>query len=324
MAEDNADPEVPPAVLIVAGPTASGKSGLALALAETFGGTIINADSMQVYADLEILTARPEAADLARAPHRLYGVLPGTERCSAGRWRDMAVREIEAARRAGRLPIVAGGTGLYLRALMQGIAPVPDVPAAVRQEATERLAALGGAAFLAELAERDPESAARLHPQDRQRLIRAWEVVTATGRPLSDWQLAQPGGSPPYRFHGVILTPPRDLLYAHCDERFLRMLDRGALEEVRGLLSKGLDPSLPVMKTLGLRELGRHLSGELSLEDAVAQAQVVTRRYAKRQMTWLRNQLIGNFLSENGINQQFSESILPEIFNKIRQFLLTA
>ena len=314
-------------MVVVAGPTASGKSALALELGEAFGGVIINADAMQVYRELEILTARPDAAALARVPHRLYGVLPGAAACSAGRWREMALAEVAAALAAGRLPIVVGGTGLYLRALARGLAPLPPVPAALRRAARQRHRELGGAAFHAALAARDPVTAARLDPGDSQRLIRAWEVLEATGRPLAAWQAEDPGAGPPYRFLCVALRPPREALYAACDRRFLAMIEAGALEEVRALLALGLDPALPVMKALGVADLAAHLNAALPLESAVARARQATRRYAKRQMTWLRTQLprdySGNQISLRAFEAQFSESLKQEIFTIIREYLLT-
>ncbi|AWK86839.1 tRNA (adenosine(37)-N6)-dimethylallyltransferase MiaA [Azospirillum thermophilum] len=282
-------------VVVIGGPTASGKSGMALDIAEAFGGTVVNADSMQLYADLSVLTARPGPEDLARVPHRLYGVLPAAERGSAARWRDMALAEIAAARAAGRLPVVVGGTGLYLRALMQGLSAVPAIPEEVRRAAHARLAELGGEAFRAELVARDPDSA-RLHAGDTTRLTRAWEVLEATGRPLSHWQAATAQGAPEgLRFHVVVIDPPRDALYANCDRRFDLMIGQGALEEVRHLdalqREQRLAPDLPVLKALGVPELRRHLHGELPLEAAVELAKQSTRRYAKRQVTWFRHQL---------------------------------
>ena len=316
-----------PPVVVVAGPTASGKSALALDIAEAFGGVIVNADAMQVYRELEILTARPDAAALGRAPHRLYGVLPGAEVCSAGRWRDMALAEIAAARAACRLPLVVGGTGLYLRALTRGLAPLPPVPAALRRAVRQRHRELGGAAFHAALAARDPATAARLEPGDSQRLIRAWEVLEATGRPLAEWQAADSGADTPYRFLCIALMPPRDALYAACDRRFLGMVEAGALDEVRALLALGLDPQLPVMKALGVPELAAHLDAALPLERAVARTQQATRRYAKRQMTWLRTQLprdfSGNQVSLVVFHAQYSESLRKEIFTIIREYVLT-
>lgn len=322
-----------PPMVVITGPTAGGKSGLALALAEAFDGVVINADSMQVYRELRILTARPGADALARAPHRLYGVLPGRQPCSAGRWRDMALDEVAAARSEGRLPLVVGGTGLYLRALAEGLAPVPSVPEAVREAARALHADLGGAAFHAELAARDPVMAARLEPGDSQRLIRAWEVLEATGRSLADWQApggdragGAPDGAPngaPARTLRLVCLPPRPALYAACDARLRAMVENGALEEVRALRALGLDPRLPVMKALGVRELGRHLEDALSLDDAIAQAQQATRNYAKRQMTWLRTQTAPDGPQSVTLNEQYSESLDPKIFTIIRQFLLT-
>ncbi|NKB59444.1 MAG: tRNA (adenosine(37)-N6)-dimethylallyltransferase MiaA [Alphaproteobacteria bacterium] len=307
-------------VLIVAGPTASGKSALALAVAEAFDGVVINADSMQVYAELRILTARPSARDEARVAHRLYGVLPVTEVCSAARWREMAVAAIAEAHDAGRLPIVCGGTGLYLRALMQGLSPIPEIPEDIRRDVRARLDREGPAAQHARLAACDPETAERLEPGDRQRVARALEVLAGTGRPLSEWLALPPEGPPPdMRFEVLLLTPPREPLYAACDERLLDMVRAGALEEVERLRQDGTDPSLPAMRALGMPVFLQHQSGELGLEEAIDLAQLATRRYAKRQMTWFRNQIISNFV----VNEQYSEKFEPEIFAFIRQNLLT-
>jgi tRNA dimethylallyltransferase len=307
-----------PPVLIVAGPTAGGKSALALALAAEFGGTIVNADSMQLYRELNILTARPSEAALAQAPHRLYGVLPAGDPASAGRWRAMALEAIAEAQAAKRLPIVVGGTGLYLRALMQGLSPIPPVPRDIRQATRALHAKLGGEKFRAALAKRDPVSAARLKPGDTQRLIRAYEVVEATGAPLPAWQ-AKPGEAAAFRFFSILVMPPRPALNAAIDARFLGMMSAGALEEALGLAAPNLDPALPAMKALGVPALLDHLKGLISLDKAVAQAQLASRQYAKRQATWFRHQFKPNLV----IDAQFSESLLPGIFNKIRRFLLT-
>jgi len=319
-----------PAV-IVTGPTASGKSGLASRLAEAFDGVIINADSMQVYRELAILTARPGMAAMRSISHRLYGVLPGGEPCSAGRWRVMALAEIAAAHADGKLPIVVGGTGLYLRALVEGLSPAPEVPEATRAEAKALHGDLGGEKFHALLATRDPAMAARLHPNDTQRLLRAWEVMAASGRSLAEWQtLGQAGDggagwakTPALDGFWLICKPPRRDLYAACDARFLTMIDDGALDEVRALGALDLDPGLPIMKALGVRELSAHLSGELSLEDAVTQAQQATRNYAKRQMTWMRTQLPSLARGPAMHFEQLSESLCVNIFSEIRRFLLT-
>jgi len=305
--------------IIVAGPTASGKSALALALAERLNGVVINADSMQVYDTLRIVTARPSAEDEARAPHRLYGVLDPAELCSAGRWRAMAVAEMEAAWAAGQLPVVVGGTGLYLRALVQGLSPIPDIPDATRQAARALFEQMGNEAFHALLASRDPVSAARLHPGNSQRLVRAWEVLEATGRTLADWQAVPPVDALDAAFYSIVIAPERDALYEGCDRRFRLMIEQGALEEVKALLARRLDPALPAMKALGVPELAAYLDGRVTLEQAIAQAQQTTRNYAKRQSTWFRHQLQTDFT----LSTQFSERFFDEIFAKIRLFLLT-
>jgi tRNA dimethylallyltransferase len=305
--------------VILGGPTASGKSALALAIARAFGGTVINADSLQVYRELPILTAQPAPATQAALPHRLYGFLSAAERCSAARWAALARIEIDAAHGQGSLPIVVGGTGLYLRSLLQGLAPVPEIPADVRETARQRLAALGKAGFHAELGRRDPRMAARIRPTDPQRMVRAWEVMAATGRSLADWQTQQDGpptdGGP--RFLTLVLMPERVQLYAACDARFRAMVELGALAEAATLQS--LDPGLPAVKALGLRELVGHIRGECSLEAAIVAGQQATRRYAKRQMTWFRHQVpTGRQFCPIAPFEQFSERIITEIYHFIR------
>jgi len=281
-------------VIVIGGPTASGKSGLALAIAERLDGVVINGDAIQVYRDLRLLTARPSAADENCAPHRIYGMLDATETCSAGRWQALALAEIDAATAAGKRAVVVGGTGLYLRALTEGIAPIPDIPADIRTAARARYAEIGGAEFYAELGARDPVMAARLEPADGQRLMRAWEVIEATGRSLAQWQ-DEPVEAPELDFTMIVLTPPREDIYAACDARLDAMVSGGVLDEVGALMqraeSEKLDPSLPVLKAVGYAELAAHLAGRSTLEAAVATAQQQTRRYAKRQMTWFRHQL---------------------------------
>ena len=307
-----------PPVVIVAGPTASGKSALALALAEQWDAAVINADALQCCRDLEILTARPDAAALARVPHRLYGFLDAAERGSAGAWRTLALSEIAAATNAGRLPILVGGTGLYLRALQHGLAPFPEIPDAIRTEAAALHCALGGAAFREELAALDAASARRLHPADSQRLVRAYAVARATGIPVGAWR-RRPHATAPYRFATILIMPPRDRLYAACDMRFAAMIESGALAEAAALAARALDPDLPAMKALGLPELLRHLHGETTLAAAVAAAQQATRRYAKRQMTWFRHQSQPDLV----LAEQFSESLLHRSRQFIDEFLLT-
>jgi tRNA dimethylallyltransferase len=310
--------ESKPAVLVIAGPTASGKSMLALELAHSLGGVVINADSLQCYRDLRILTARPDAAAEQRVPHRLYGFLDAAERGSAARWRTLALVEIAAATKARRLPILVGGTGLYLRALQSGLAPVPAIPEEIRQEAIRLQRTLGGVALRERLAQLDPVAAQRLSPGDKQRLIRAFEVVRATGIPLDAWRQRQPAETA-YRFCTILLSPPRDRLYAACDARFLRMVEAGAVAEAAALVRRDLDPDLPAMKAVGLPELLAHLRGEVLLAEAIAAAQRATRHYAKRQMTWFRHQTIPDLI----LGEQFSESLLRCSRHFIDQFLLT-
>jgi tRNA dimethylallyltransferase len=309
-----------PPLVIVAGPTASGKSSLALDAAVEFGGTVINADSMQVYRELRVLTARPSAQAEARVPHRLFGILPATERCSAGRWLALAVPEIEAAWKARRLPIVVGGTGLYLKALLEGLSPVPAIPEAIRGEARELLTRLGGEGMRAELARLDPETAARLPAADGQRLARAYEVARATGKSLAQWQ-AEEKPRPPLEAEvlTLVLLPPRDDLYATIDARLERMLEEGALDEVAAVRALGLDPTLPAARALGLRELARYLDGEIDREAALHAAQQSSRNYAKRQFTWLRNQIAPSEV----FSEKYSERLKPIIFSFIRKLLLT-
>jgi tRNA dimethylallyltransferase len=279
-------------LVVIAGPTASGKSALALRLAEAVRGTIINADSMQLYRGLRILTARPAPEDEARVPHRLYGVLDPEDRASAGRWLELARAAIGEALAEGRPALVVGGSGLYLHALLHGLAPVPEIPASVRNASEARLAALGGPAFHAELAARDPEMAARLRPTDRQRLIRAYEVLLGTGRSLADWHRAPQAqvGLPLPRL-GIALMPPRAALYERIARRLREMVECGGLEELRTLQQGFLPADLPLMKAVAVPELLAHLAGEVDLATALERAIVRSRRYAKRQLTWLRHQL---------------------------------
>lgn len=275
---------------LIAGPTASGKSALALRVAEETGGVVVNADALQIYRDLRVLSARPSPEDEARAPHRLYGVADAAETWSVGRWLEAATEILNDLAAEGRTAVVVGGTGLYFRALTKGLAEVPAIPDAVRAEARARLDELGEAAFRADLRGRDPAAESRIAPGDHQRLARALEVHLATGRALSDWQADTRPTLAPGDWEAVVIEPDRATLYARCDARFAAMIEEGALDEANALLARGLDPNLPAMKAVGLRELWRHLSGELPLKEAVALGQQETRRYAKRQLTWLRNQ----------------------------------
>jgi tRNA dimethylallyltransferase len=278
--------------VLIAGPTASGKSALALMLAEALGGTIINADAMQVYRDLRILTARPLPAEEARVPHLLYGHVDAAENYSVGRWCVDASAALAAVERAGRLPILTGGTGLYFKALTRGLAAVPAIPAQTRSAVRARLEREGIAALYAELSERDGVTARRLMPGDRTRITRALEVILATGRSLADWQ--REGMTPaldPQLAVKVFLDVDRAELYRRIDARFDAMLAAGALEEVRALASRRLDAALPAMKAHGVPWLIRHLNGEIDLAVAAEAAKRDIRRYSKRQATWFRHQL---------------------------------
>lgn len=283
-------PQAQTPVIVVTGPTASGKSALALDLAGRRGGTVINADAMQTYDAFPILTAQPTPEEQARAPHALYGVCPLSETVSAARWRTMASGEIERARAAGRLPILCGGSGLYLRTLMKGIAPIPDAPPELREQANADWAALGPEAFRARLAEHDPVLVDRLKPGDRQRHVRAWEVWRATGRPLSAWQEGEASAAP-WRFVTVLLAPDRTWLRDRIERRFDVMLGEGVVAEVRAVFDRQPDPVWPGLKAHGAPELFRHFRGEMSLEEVRRVAIAHTRQYAKRQMTWFRHQM---------------------------------
>jgi len=282
-----------PRIWLIAGPTASGKSALALRLAQTLGGEIVNADSMQLYRDLRLLTARPSAGEEARIPHRLFGVADAADAWSTGRWLRAALDVLAELRRRGRPAIVVGGTGLYFRALTEGLADVPPIPRATRAEAESEFAAMGEDAFRGRLAGSDPAAAARIAPGDRQRLVRAWEVFTATGTALTVWQAQGAAALDPESWRGVALDPPRPALYARCDVRLAAMVEAGVLGEVAALAERDLDPALPLMKAVGFREFAAHLRGEMTLPDALAAAQRETRRYAKRQATWMRGQMPG-------------------------------
>ena len=276
-----------PLLALIAGPTASGKSALALALTERLGGTIVNADSAQVYRDLRLVSARPTPEDEARVPHRLYGYRDGAQACSAADWAQDARREVEEAKGGGRLPILVGGTGLYIRTLIEGIAPVPPIDPEVR----EAVRALPVAQAHAALCREDSEVAARLAKTDTARVARALEVVRATGRPLAEWQSERRGGlGEEFEIRPLILLPPRDWLHQRCTMRFEQMFSDEGFEEVSSLVKRGLDPSLPVMRAIGVREIAAFLRGELDRDAALEAGRAATRQYAKRQYTWFSRQ----------------------------------
>jgi tRNA dimethylallyltransferase len=297
--------------VLIAGPTASGKSALAFALAEQIGGTIVNADSMQVYRDLRVITARPTPQEEAAVPHWLYGHVDAAENYSVGRWLADAGPALEAVRAAGRVPILVGGTGLYFKALTQGLSNVPPVPADIRAAVRARLEAEGPEALHAELVRQDPSSAA-LKPGDRTRIARALEVLEATGRPLSQWH--REGLPPLIDASGamrVFLAPERDALRRRIDARFDAMLAAGAPDEVRGLAARKLHPLLPAMKAHGVPWLIRHLNGEISLAEAAEGAKADTRRYTKRQFTWVRHQLPDwTWMAPEGAREEILKALL--------------
>jgi tRNA dimethylallyltransferase len=275
-----------PVVALIAGPTASGKSALAMALADLTPSVIVNGDSMQVYRDLRVMTARPSEADEAQHPHRLFGYIDGAEACSAARWAADAKVEIAAASKDGHLPILVGGTGLYIRTLLDGIAPVPDIDPAIRS----KVRALPVADGFDALTREDAEAAARLSPADTTRVARALEVVRSTGQTLKDWQAHRVGGiGDSIKLVPMILLPPRDWLLARCDVRFASMIKAGQ-DEVSALIARHLDPALPVMRAIGVGEVAARLAQKVSESEATAAGQLATRQYAKRQYTWFANQ----------------------------------
>lgn len=279
-----------PPIQLIAGPTASGKSALALQIAAETGAVIVNADSQQLYADLRVLTARPSVEEEALADHRLYGVADAAEAWSVGRWSRVVMDLLAQLSGEGRPAILVGGTGLYFSALTRGLADIPSVPANVRTEVEADYAAEGETDFRARLAEGDPKAAAAIEQGDRQRLVRAMSVLRHSGRPLSDWQANTRPLLPPDAWSGLVIEPERDQLYARCDARVEVMMAHGAVEEVRTLVARGLDPALPAMKAVGVRELAGMLAGDLSRDAAAEALKQATRNYAKRQLTWFRNQ----------------------------------
>jgi len=274
-------------VALIAGPTASGKSSLAMRIAEQASGVIINADSAQVYHDLRIVTARPSEADEAALPHRLFGYIDGEEACSAARWASDAKAAIAAAHQDDKPAILVGGTGLYHRTLLEGLAPIPEIDADIRAE----IRALPVADAYSALEREDPASATRLNAADSSRIARALEVIRSTGRPIGDWQREKTGGiADDIVLAPLILLPDREWLYERCDRRFADMFENGAVDEVKALLHRQLDPSLPIMRAIGVPEITAFLKGGMERDDTVAAATQATRRYAKRQYTWFANQ----------------------------------
>lgn len=282
-----------PLITLIAGATASGKSRLALEMARASGAVILNADSQQLYADLRVLSARPSVEEEAQAEHHLYGVADAADAWSVGRWTRAVMPMLEGLETEGRPTILVGGTGLYFNALTKGLADVPQVPAAARDAAQAAFDAEGEAAFRARLSSLDPAAAARIEAGDRQRLTRAMGVAESTGRALSDWMADTKPLLEPGSWIGLVVEPDRASLYANCDARVATMVELGALDEVRALTARNLDPTLPAMKAVGVREFAAHLAGETTLDVAIDATRQATRNYAKRQLTWFRNQTPG-------------------------------
>ncbi|MDO9076011.1 MAG: tRNA (adenosine(37)-N6)-dimethylallyltransferase MiaA [Brevundimonas sp.] len=282
-----------PLITLLAGPTASGKSRRALQMAQRTGAVIINADSQQLYADLRVLSARPSTEDEALAEHRLYGVADAAEAWSVGRWSRAVMPLLAELAAQGKPALLVGGTGLYFTALTTGLADIPDVPVEARDAAAAAFDTGGEAAFRRRLAGVDAAAEARIEVGDRQRLTRAWAVARHTGRALSDWTADTTPLLAPGTWTGLVIEPERETLYANCDLRVAQMVEAGALDEVRALVARGLDPALPAMKAVGVREFAAHLAGETTLGAAVEATRQATRNYAKRQLTWFRNQTPG-------------------------------
>lgn len=301
--------------VIICGPTGAGKSSLALNLAEKFKGVIINADSVQIYREIKILSGRPTFDDYRQAPHRLYGIMSIFKPCTLGIWRKMALETIKECERSGRLPIICGGTGLYIKFLLNELSAIPEVPPSIKLEAREKLEDLGNENFRELLSKNDPVSARRIKSGDTNRLLRAWEVLTATNKPLSYWHEQSRETESQHKFFKVCLMPERKALYSKCDKRFLDFIEQGAAEEARALDFINVSPELPASKTLGLLELIKYTRGELGLSDAIAQAQRTTRRYAKRQLTWFRHQLDEDFLIQNLRCRKTVSDCLKKIVN---------
>lgn len=277
-----------PSISLIAGPTASGKSALALKLARDTGAIILNGDSQQLYADLRVLTARPSVEEEALAEHRLYGVVDAAEAWSVGHWSRAILSELEQL--DGQPALIVGGTGLYFTALTKGLADIPDVPIEVRDNVSDEFYALGEATFRATLRSVDPRAEARIASSDQQRLVRALSVYRASGRSLTEWQADTVPLIPEGSWQGIVVEPERDRLYANCDRRAELMIEQGALAEVEALIARGLDSALPAMKAVGLRELAAGIAGEVRMDEAIISLKQATRNYAKRQLTWFRNQ----------------------------------
>ena len=306
-----------PAV-IIGGTTGSGKSDLAVAIGEAFNGVVINADSMQVYKGLEIISGAPPEIYYQRCPHKLFGFKSPRDPFSVGAWLELALKEIEAAHDNDRLPVIVGGTGLYIRSLISGINPMPEVPSKVRRSVQERINCQGLPSMYAQLAEFDPDIAAKIRPGDGQRIARAIEVYEFTGKTLSNWQIGNPA-SRPYEFFKIIFLPDRQIVYETCNTRVLKMLEVGLMKEMINLNNLELAPDLPAMKALGVPHLLSYLCGRMSKDEAIEGTQRATRNYVKRQFTWFQRQIIADLI----VKEKCSNKNKLKIFSKISKFLLT-
>ena len=307
-------------LVIIAGPTCSGKSELARAMALEFNGQIINADSMQVYSDLQVITSRPTNEVLLSVKHKMYGYLDGSRRGNVAAWHKLAIKEILNSKQENTLPIIVGGTGLYLNSLINGISKIPEPTRDIKEYVNEKMLKLGLDMIFEELKKADPVGSKKIKPNDAQRIIRSYEVFLSSGKPLTYWQSKKT--LKPLRHskvYNLLFLPERETLYQMCNRRFDKMIVSGAIEEVGRLKERCLDPSLPVMNAIGVRELSCFLEGDILLADAISKSKQLTRNYAKRQVTWFRNQ----FNSSSVVFEQFSESLCVKIFPNIRQFLLT-
>jgi tRNA dimethylallyltransferase len=308
-------------VLVIAGPTTSGKSDLAVAIAEQFGGVVINGDSMQLYDGLNIISAAPDKLLRKKVPHKLFGVRDPASPCSAGQWVELVQKEILNAQSSNLLPIIVGGTGMYLKALISGLVKLPPISEKIRRTLRNRLKVEGPAALHAELSQIDPVSANKLAVSDGQRVLRGLEVYLMTGKTLGQWQMDKTGQNTTegFTFKSLLISPPRKLLYQNCNSRFEKMIKCGVIEEVRALSKKNLSPNLPAMKALGVPEIILYLSGNLTLEETISRAQIATRRYVKRQETWFKHQFIADFV----LKTEYNFNLNPKIFPFISKFLLT-
>ena len=307
--------------LVICGPTGSGKSRLAVNLAKKLNGVVINADSIQIYREIKILSGRPDFDDYREAPHRLYGIMSVYNTCSVGVWREMALATIKECEFVGKLPIICGGTGLYIKFLLDELSAIPKIPNSIKLEARLELERIGNEGFRDLLAKSDPVSASKIKTGDTNRLLRAWEVFKTTAKPLPYWHELHKKQNTEHKFFKVLLMPNREVLYSDCDKRFLNFVNQGAVDEAREFNINSLSSESPALKTLGLSELIQYTKGELDLSEAIERAQRATRRYAKRQITWFRHQLDEDFLIESLDDKKTVFDCLNKVMNFLKKDL---